>query len=209
MAPGSASVAVTVVTVVEFSAMLIGGTGAAAIRGDHRGIVVEVADGDGDRLAVGVGAVGDLHHHVVDVVAAGIGGRFVIGRRDEGQRAGRGIDAELGGIGAAGDGVSQRRAGIGVARGHRGDGGGVLGDVDRGIGAAAIRGDHRGIVVDVGDGDGDGLAVGVAAVGDLHHHVIDVVAAGIGRGFAIRRRDEGQGAGRGIDAELGRHRPRR
>ena len=78
--------------------------------------------------------------------------------------------------------VGQRRAGIGIGRGDGRDGRGVLGDVDGGGGAAAVGGDDRGIVVDVGDGDGDGLGVGQGAVGDLHGDVVDIVAAGIGRG---------------------------
>ena len=56
---------------------------------------------------------------------------------------------------------------VGVGRRHRGHRRGVLGDVDRGGGAAAVGGDDRGIVVDVGDGDRDRLRVGEAAVGGL------------------------------------------
>ena len=117
------------------------------------------------------------------------------------EHAGRGVDRELGRVRAARDRVGQRRAGIGVGRRHRGDGGRVLRDGDRSRGAAAVRGDRRRIVVDVGDGDGDVLGVGVGAVGDLHGHVVDVVGAGVGRGLEVGGRDEGQHAGRGVDRE--------
>ena len=152
----------TVVTAVAFSATLTAARGAAAVRGDDRRVVVDVGDRDRDGLGVGQGAVGDLHRDVVDVVAAGIGRGLEVGGRDEGQHAGAGVDRELGGIGAADDRIGQGRAGIGVGRGDRGDRGGVLGDVDRRGGAAAVRGDDRGVVVDVGDRDGDGLGVGAA-----------------------------------------------
>ena len=120
-----------------------------------------VGDGDRDVLGVGIGAVGDLHLHVVDIVAAGVGRDLEVGRGDEGERAGRGVDGELGGVGAADDRVGQGGAGIGVGRRDRRDGGAVLRDVDRCGRAAAVRRDDRGIVVDVGDGDGDVLGVGV------------------------------------------------
>ena len=48
-----------------------------------------------------IGAVGDLHLDVVDIVAAGVGRGLEVGSRDEAQRAGRGVDGELGGVGAA------------------------------------------------------------------------------------------------------------
>ncbi len=180
-----------------------GGRGAAAVRRDGRRIVVDVGDGDGDVLGIGVGAVGHLHLHVVDVVGAGIGRDFGVGCGDEGQHAGGGIDGELGGVGAARDRISQDSAGVRVGRRNRRDGRRVLRDVDGCGGTAAVRRDRRGIVVDAGDGDGDVLRVGVAAIGHLHLDVVDVVGAGVGRDLGIRRGDEGQDARRGIDRELG------
>ena len=90
------------------------------------------------------------------------------------------------------DRVGQRGAGIGVGGGDGGDRGGVLGHVDGGGRTAAVGGDDRGIVVDVGDGDRDVLGVGIGAVGDLHLDVVDVVAAGVGGGLEVRRGDEAQ-----------------
>src|SRR4051812_45426119 len=78
------------------------GAGPRPVRGDHGRVVVDVGDGDGNRLGVGQGAVGDLHGDVIDVVATGVGRILVIGRRNKRQGTGRGIDRELGGIRAAG-----------------------------------------------------------------------------------------------------------
>ena len=86
----------------------------------------------------------------------------------------------LAGVGAAGDGVGQRRTGIGVGRRDCRDGGAVLRHIDRSRRTAAVRGDDRDIVVEVGDGDGDVLDVRIAAVGDLYLDVVDVVAASVG-----------------------------
>ena len=65
------------------------------------------------------------------------------------------------------------------------------------------RGD-RGPFVDVGDRDGDGLCRGVGAVRCRDVDVIDVVAAGIGRGFVVGRGLEGDRTGRGVDVEQSR-----
>ena len=77
MAPGSGSVAVTVVTAVAFSASVIAAVAPPpfeVMTGASLTLVTVTA-----RAWVSVGAVGDLHGHVVDVVAAGIGRRFEIG----------------------------------------------------------------------------------------------------------------------------------
>src|SRR5207247_1565838 len=126
------------------------------------------------------GSVRNLHGDVVDVVAAGIGRALVVGCGREGERAGRAVDGELGGIGAADDRIGQCRSGIEIGGRDRGDGGRVLGDVDRGGGTGTVRGDDRGVVVDVGDRDGDRLGVGQRAVGNLDGDVVDVVASDIG-----------------------------
>ena len=47
------------------------------------------------------------------------------------------------------------------------------------------------------------------AVADLHDHVVDVVGARVGRRFVVRRGDEAQRAGAGVDRELAPRRPRR
>ena len=46
------------------------------------GVLIDVGDGSGQGLAVGVGAVRDLHGDVIDVVGIGVGGRLVVRRAD-------------------------------------------------------------------------------------------------------------------------------
>jgi hypothetical protein len=54
-----------------------------------------------------------------------------------------------------------------------------------------------------GDRHGDGLGAGQRAVAHLDGHVVDVVAAGVGGRFEVRRGDEAQRAGAAVDGELG------
>ena len=56
--------------------------------------------------------------------------------------------------------------------------------------------------VDIGHRDRDRLSIGEDAVRGLDDHVIDVVGADVGGRLEIGRRQESQGAGRGIDGEL-------
>ena len=55
---------------------------------------------------------------------------------------------------------------------------------------------------DIGDGDRNRLRIDQAAIGGLHEHVVDIVCARIGRRLEVGRREEGQGARRGVDREL-------
>ena len=148
-------------------------------------------------------AVGDLHRHVVDVVSTRVGWCFEVRRCNETQRAGAGVDCELRRIGTTADRVSQRlcwQVGIGGCDGgHRSA---VLGHIDGSRRAAAIAGDDGGVVVDRSDCDGNGLRVNERAVGDLHRHVVDVVGTGVGRRLKVRRRNEAQRAGVGVDRKL-------
>ena len=69
----------------------------------------QIDDVDRDRLRYGVAvAVRHLDHHIVDIVVSGVGRVLVVGRGDEGEHAGRGVDGELGGVGAANDRVAER-----------------------------------------------------------------------------------------------------
>ena len=85
--------------------------------------LVDVLDGDGDRLGdrVGAGVGGGDDDHVL-VVGARVAGRLVVraggGREPEGGAA---VDLEQLAVGAAGDGEGGRVAGIGVGRGERED----------------------------------------------------------------------------------------
>ena len=131
--------------------------------------------GDGDRLAVGGGAVGDAH---VEGVGADLGAAR---RPAEGARAGdRGARGHR--AGAVGEREGERVARVGIARG-RGEGelavgGGVL-VADRVQGGRGVGRGH---------GDGDRLAVGGVAVGDAH-------VEGVGADLAGGRRP-GEGARR-------------
>ncbi|MEZ5728589.1 MAG: hypothetical protein R3E48_11595 [Burkholderiaceae bacterium] len=182
------------------------GRGTTTIGRDHRRLV-GVGDGDRDRLGIGPpGAVVDLDGDVVDVVRAGIERGLEVGGGEEAERSRHTVDREEGGIGAADDGVVHRLGGqVGVGRRHGGDRGGVLGDIDRGRGAAAVGGDDRVFVVDRGDRDGDGLGVGATgAIVGLDGDVVDVVGTGIGRPFVVRGGQEAERTGDAIDGEQGR-----
>ena len=129
--------------------------------------LVDVLDGDGDRLGdrVGAGVGGGDDDHVL-VVGARVAGRLVVraggGRRPEGGAA---VDLEQLAVGAAGDGEGGRVAGIGVGRGEREDVF-VRSLVDLQGGPAG--GEGGGLVVEVLDGDRHGDRVGVGGpVGDL------------------------------------------
>ena len=187
----------TVVTAVVFSATLTAARGAAAVRGDDRGVVVDVGDRDGDGLGVGQGAVGDLHRDVVDIVAAGIGRALGVRRGDEGQRAGGGVDGELGGIGAADD------ASRSASRRHRASVAVTV--VTAVVFSATLTQAVAPPPFEVMTGALSLTLVTVTAmawvsvsgaVGDLDGDVVDIVAAGIGRALGVGRGDEGQRAGR-------------
>ncbi len=166
---------------------------------DERRGLVDVGDGDRERLRVGEGAVAGRDRDFVDVVVVGIGRRLVIGRGDESERAGLRIDREQRGVGAAGDGV-ERGVAFGVGRHDSSHRGGILGHRDRGGRAAAVRGD-RGRFVGIGEGDRQGLGVEQRAVAGGHHDLVDVVPVRIGRRFEIRRGGEGECAGHRIYGE--------
>ena len=101
-----------------------------------------VGDTDGDRLAVGERAVGNLHRDVVDIVRADIAWRLEIGSIDEAQCSGGRIDRELGRISTARDGVGQRCPGVRVVCRHRRHRCGVFCDQDCGRCTTAIRRDR-------------------------------------------------------------------
>ena len=104
---------------------------------------VDVGHGHREALGVDQGAVADLHAEVVNVVAAGVARGFEIRCADEAEHAGRGVDAELGGVDAAADRIGQRAADIGIGRGDAGDDAVVLSHADRRAGAAAVARDDR------------------------------------------------------------------
>ena len=81
---------------------------------------------------------------------------------------------------------------------------GVLGHIERSAGTAPIAGFDRGIVIDLRDSHRQGLGGGLAAVGDLHGDVIDIVGTDVGGALVVRAPWQGQGAGGAIDTELGR-----
>ncbi len=178
-------------------------TRSAAIGGDGRSQVVGIGDGDGDRLVVGQGAVGDAHDHVVDIVGPRIGRGLEVWRGDEGEHAGRGVDREAGGIGAADDAVGEHRAGIGIGGGHGRHGGAVLGERQGGTRPAAIGADDGGELVEVGEGDGNRMIIGADTVGDAHDHVVDISAPASAGASKSGGGDEGEHAGRGVDGEAG------
>src|SRR3990170_6538273 len=91
-----------------------GGRGGGA-RGERRGHIVEVGDGEGDGAGCGVGAVGGLDGKRVT------GGGLVVERLAVGERhgAGRRVDREAAAV-VVGEGIGERADGIGV-----GGGGGI------------------------------------------------------------------------------------
>ena len=138
------------------------------------GRLVDVVDGDCEGLGVAVaGAVGDLDRDVVGACG------FVVEQRAvcDGDLAGGGIDVEPAAC-VVGEDIACAVGGIGVRDGDRADAGAVgavLGD------RVADQVEVGGGLVDVADGDCEGLGVAVAgAVGDLDR---DVVGAG---GFMVQ-----------------------
>ena len=160
----SGSVAVTTVTLLVFSAILnlAGSSLGLVMTGDS----IHIVEDDGDGLVVVRRAVEGPHDHFVTVVAVGIGERFEVRRADERQHAGRRIDLEGAGVGAARDQVadgvllSSSVALTSVTRG------GVLVDSDGGRRSAAIGGDNWRVVA-ILDGDNNVLRIRELAVGHL------------------------------------------
>ena len=136
--------------------------------GQVGGGLVHIADGDGEGLGVGVaGAVGDFDG---DAVAA----RGLVveqGAVCDGDLAGAAVDGEPA-AGIVGESVARAVAGVGIGdrdRAHGGAVGAVL------VHRIAGEGQVGGRLVDIADGDREGLGVGVAGtVGDLDG---DAVAA--------------------------------
>ncbi|MNB95908.1 hypothetical protein D3C75_430970 [compost metagenome] len=174
-------------------------SGRSATGGDGRCDLVEVVDREGEGLrlagAIGTGG-GDLDIH------AGTEG-FTVDGGGDGDHTGGGIDGkQAAGIAgqAVGDGIG---GGVGVA-GKGGDADqGADGDVlVDGIGGGVGVGRGSDIeLVDIVDGDGEGLLVEGIAIGDAHHHFIGVVAVAVARVFPVGRVDKRQGAGVGIYGE--------
>ena len=159
--------------------------------------LVDVGDGDAGRLRGRVRPVAGAHDHVIDVVAVRVGRRLEVRRGPERDHAGRAVDREQRRV-AAGEAVAQRRARIRIGRVRGADRRAVLRH-----GIARDRGDD-GRFIDVGDVDGQRPCRGVGAVGDLHGHLIGVVAVGVGRVLVIGRGPERQRAGRRVDLEQAR-----
>ena len=174
--------------------------GLAVGRCDGHGWRLVVDVGDGDRGGLGgqrVGAVRERDRDVVDVVDAGVGRALVVRGCCPYDGADLGADAG----GEVRRVVPGQRARVG-ARGVRvGDGVGLEGR-RCGLGVAVGRCDGHGwcLVVDVGDGDRRGLGGQVVgAVSERDGQVVDVVDAGVGRGFVV-------GVGRPCDgADLAGH----
>ena len=135
------------------------------------GSFVDVVDGDCEGLGVAVaGSVGDLDRDVV-----GAGG-FVVEQRAvcDGDLTGGGIDVEPAAC-VVGEGIACAVGGIGVRDGDRADAGAVGAVLGDGV---ADQVEVGGGLVDVADGDCEGLGVAVAgAVGDLDGDVVEPAAS--------------------------------
>ncbi|MEZ5728590.1 MAG: hypothetical protein R3E48_11600 [Burkholderiaceae bacterium] len=191
------------VTAVVFSVTLTEAV-APPHRSDDRIVVVDRGDRHADRLGVGAAEpVVGLDGDVVDVVGASIGRRFIVRGGQEAQRPGNAIDGEQRRVRTPNDAVVHRLRGqVGVGGRDGGHGRGVLGHVERGRSAAAVRSDDRVVVVDRRDRHADGLGVGATrAIVGLDGDVVDVVGAGIGRRFMVGGGQEAQGAGDAVDGE--------
>ena len=174
---------------------------ATAVRGDDRRLV-DVADGDGDRLGRGEGSVRHLHRHVVDIVGVRIVWRLEIRDGGEPQLAGVRVDQEAPTVDTAGDAIGQGCSGIGIGATDRRDRRRILGDRDRRGRTAAIGGDGRRLVL-VGNRHGQRLRGRKLPVGGLDDYLVDIVAARIERCLVVRRSDKLQDTAVLVDGEQG------
>ena len=164
----------------------------------HVGAIGHIADRDRHVLAGRSRAIAGRNDDVIDIVAARIGRIFIIRCRVERHFPGFAVDREQGRI-RAGDRVGDR---IPLFPGR-------LDDIGRGLGFGHRAGGRRlearrPDLSLVGHRDRDRAVRGIGAVRSPDNDVIDIVGAGIGRRFKVRRSVESDKAGRGIDAEQAR-----
>ena len=112
-----------------------------------------------------------------NIICIGILNQIEIWRRNKGQNATAGVDAEFSRIRAAADAVGQCRRHVHIRRGDRGHRRGILSDADGRRSSATIAGDDR-CFIHIGHRHSDGLrscACGSTVIGGGHDQVVNVI----------------------------------
>ena len=145
-------------------------------------------------MRVGKRTVAGADHDLVDIVAVAVCRSLVVGCRHKAQRASRHIDREQRGVNTADDCIGQRSA-------VRIDCRNIAGNRTILERRERARRDQRGGLIDVGYSDCDLLVRAECTIARADNDIINVVAIAVGRRFVVRRGNETEGTGRGIDGE--------